>query len=77
MPSITPQESDKEEVKEGKGLKPWTLNKLLTNLPELLAEIKAGIHSYKLKTEIRQILYLLYQYDEINKTLYNNLIKLL
>ena len=69
MPSITPQESDKEEVKEGKGLKPWTVNKLLTNLPELLAQIKAGIHSYKLKTEIRQILYLLYQYYEINKTL--------
>ena len=42
MPSIPPQESDEEEVKE-----------------------------------IRQLLYLLYQNDEINKTLYNNLIKLL
>ena len=37
-----------EEVKEGKGL---------------LAQIKSGNNSYKLKNEIKQILYLLYQHD--------------
>ena len=33
--------SNKEEVKEGKGLKILTPNKLLTRLPMLLAQIKA------------------------------------
>ena len=50
-----------EKVKERKGLKIVTLNKLLTRLPVLLAQIKAGNNLYKLKKEIRQILYLLYQ----------------
>ena len=45
MPSL---EGD-EEVKEGKGLKILTPNKLLTRLPILLAQIKAGNNSYKLK----------------------------
>ena len=49
-----------EEVKEGKGLKILTPNKLLTRLPILLAQIKPGNNSYKLKNQIRQILYLLY-----------------
>ena len=38
MPSL---EGNKEEVKEGKGLKALTPNKLLTRLPILLAQIKA------------------------------------
>ena len=41
-----------------------TLNKLLTRLQILLAQIKAGNNSYKLKNEIRQILYLLYQHNK-------------
>ena len=49
--------------------------KLITGLPILLAQIKAGHNSYKLKNEIRQILYLLYQHDKITKKVYNNLIK--
>ena len=52
-------EGDEEEVKEGKGLKILTPNKLLTRLPVLLAQIKAGNYSGKLKNKIRQILYLL------------------
>ena len=56
---MPPLEGD--EVKEGKGFKNLTPNKLLTRLPILLAQIKAGNSSYKLKIEIRQILYLLYQ----------------
>ena len=46
-----------EEVKEGKGLKILTPNKLLTRLPILLAQIKAGNNSNKLKDEVTQILY--------------------
>ena len=35
----------------------WTPNKLLTRLPILLAQIKAGKNSCKLKNETRQMLY--------------------
>ena len=41
---------------EGKGLKILSLNKLLTTLSVLLAQVKAGNNSYKLKKEFRQIL---------------------
>ena len=63
-------------------LLPWQLratvpNKLLTKLPILLAQIKAENSSYKLKNEIRKILYLLYQHNKVTKKVYNNLIKTL
>ena len=48
-------------------LKILTPNKLLTSLPILLAQIKAGNNSYKLKNEIRQILYFLHQHNLITK----------
>ena len=64
---MPPLEGDDEEVKEGKTLKFLTPNKLLTRLPILLAQIKAGNNSYKLKNEINQILYLLYQHYKITK----------
>ena len=54
------REGDGEEGKERKALEILTPNKLLTRLPILLVQIKAGNISYKLKTEIRQIAYLLY-----------------
>ena len=59
---------------EGTGLKILTPNKLLTRIPILLAQIKAGNSSYKVRNEIRQIQYLLYQHIKINKSVYNNLI---
>ena len=40
---------DKEKLKEGKGLKRLTANKPLTKPPILLAQIKAGNNSCKLK----------------------------
>ena len=55
MPPL--EHDEEEEVKEGTGLKILTPSKLLSRLPALLAQIKAG---YTLKNEIRQILYLLY-----------------
>ena len=64
-----------KEVKERKGLKMLTPNKLLTRLPILLAQINAGNNSYKLKNEIRQIPYHLYQHNKTTKKVYNNLIK--
>ena len=64
VPSMPPLEKT--------GLKILTPNKLLTRLPILLAQIKAGNNSYKLKNEIRQILYLLFQHNKITKKVYNN-----
>ena len=72
---MLPLESDEEEVKERNRLKILTLDKLLARRPVLLAQIKVGNNSYKLKKEIRQILYLLYQHNEMTKTFCNNLIK--
>ena len=49
-------------------IKILTLNKLLTRLPVLLAQITAETNLYKLKNnKIRQILYLLYQQNKITK----------
>ena len=67
-------ERDKK-VKEGKGLKMLTQNKLLTRLPILLAQTKTDNYLDKLKNEIRQILYLLCQHNKITKNVFNNLIK--
>ena len=72
--NITVLERDKK-VKEGKGLKMLTQNKLLTRLPILLAQTKTDNYLDKLKNEIRQILYLLYQHNKITKNVFNNLIK--
>ena len=55
-----------EEVKAGKGLKSLIPNKLLTRLPILLVQIKAGNNLNKLRNEIRQKLYLLHQHNKIN-----------
>ena len=65
-PPMPPLKDDKEEIKEGKGLKILIPNKLLTRLPILLTQMKAGNISYKLKNEIRQILYLFCQHKKIN-----------
>ena len=62
-----------EEVREGKEIKNLTQNELLTILPILLAQLKAGNNSYKLKNEIRQTLYFLYQHNNITKAIYKNL----
>ena len=50
-------------------------NNLLTRLPMLLEQIKAGNNSYKVKTKIRQILYLLYQHQKITEKGDNKSIK--
>ena len=68
LSDMSPLEGD-EKVKEGKGLKILTPNKLLTRLPALLAQIKVGNNSYKLKMKYRimQISYLFCQHNKITK----------
>ena len=56
-------------------MKVVTLIKLVTRLSILLVQIKAGNISYKLRSEIRQTLYISYQHNKIPKTLYNILIE--
>ena len=63
---MPPLECD-DEVKEEKALEILTPSKLLTRLPILLTQIKAGNNSHKLKNEIRKMLYLLYQHNKIIK----------
>ena len=57
---------------EGEGFKILPPVELLTRLPVLLAQIKAGNNS---NNAIRQKLYLLYQHNKVTKNVYNNLIK--
>ena len=64
-----------DKATEEKRLKILTPSKPLTRLPVLLAQIKAGYNSCKIKNDIRQILYLLYQHKKIIQNFYNNLIK--
>ena len=51
MPSMALLEDLDDKVKAGKGLKILTQNQLLTRLHVLLAQVKAGNNSYKLKSE--------------------------
>ena len=51
--SMSLLEDNEEKVKEGKAIKILTQRKLITRLPVLLAQIKAGNNSNKLKSEIR------------------------
>ena len=46
---------------------------MITRLPILFAQLKAGNNSEKLKNEIRQLLYSLYRSKNLSKTIYNNL----
>ena len=56
-------------------LKILTPKQLLERLPIALAQVKAGNNSESLLNKIRQILYSLYQSEEITKKVYNNIIK--
>ena len=66
-----------EELKEqkGTGLKILIPKQLLQRLPIALAKVKSGNNSQNLLNEIRQIVYSLYQPKQLNKKVYNNIIK--
>ena len=57
---------------DGTGLKILTLKQMLQRLRIALTQVKAGNNSESLLNEIGQIVYSLYQ---INKKVYNNIIK--
>ena len=59
---------------QGQGLKILSPQQMITRLPILLAQLKAGNNSQKLKNEIRQFLYHLYRSKNLSKTIYNHLI---
>ena len=65
----------KQNETKGTGLKILTSKQMLQRLPIALAQLKAGNNSESLLSEIRQIVYSLYQSKEITKKVYNNIIK--
>ena len=60
-----------------KGLKTLTPKQMLSRLPIILAQLKAGNNSEKLKNEIRQLLYSLYRSKKLTKQLYKSLIDII
>ena len=75
MPELESQKSAEERRnQQGKGLKIPTPDQMLSRLPIILAQLKAGNNSQKLINEIRQLLYSLYRSKKLTKTIYNHLI---
>ena len=75
------EEAEKRQKKDqsakgiiGQGLKIMTPKQMITSLPILLAQLKAGNNSQKLKNEIRQIACSLYGSKNLSKKIYNHLI---
>ena len=66
-----------EQNQSEKGLKILTTNQMLSRLPILLAQLKAGNNSEKRKNEIRQIFYSLYRSKKLTKQLYKSLIDII
>ena len=60
-----------------KGFRTLTPNQMLSRLPISLAQLKAGNNSEKLKNEIRQILYSLYQSKKLTKNVYKSLVEII
>ena len=56
-----------------KGLKTLTPTQMLQRLPIALAQVKVGNTSKNLLNEIRQLIYSLYQPEELTKKVYNNI----
>ena len=65
----------KQNKTEGTGIKILTSKQMLQRLPIALAQVKAGNNSESLLNEIRQIVYSLYQSNEITKKVYNHIIE--
>ena len=69
----TPPLEDEKPI-GGKGLKIMTPKQMNGRLPILLAQLKAGNNSKKLKNEVRQMAYSLYSSKNLSKTAYNHLV---
>ena len=61
----------------GKGLKILTPDQMLSRLPITLAQLNAGNNSEKLKNEIRQSLFSLYQSKKLTKQICKSLIDII
>ena len=72
MNDMAPEEVARRQ--QGQGLKILTPQQMITRLPILLAQLKAGNNLQKHKNEIRQIVYSLYRSKNLSKTVYNHLI---
>ena len=73
--SMMSEAKAKAKATKGTGLKILTPKQMLQRLPIALAQVKAGNNSESLLNEIRQIVYSFYQSKQINKKIYNNIIK--
>ena len=62
-----------EQKQSGEGLKILTPNQMLSTLPIVLAQLKAGNNSEKLKNKIKQLLYSLYRSKKLTKQIYKSL----
>ena len=61
----------------GQRLKMLTSKLMLSRLPIILVQLRAGNNSQKPKHEIIQLLYSLYRSKKLTKTIYNNLINVI
>ena len=67
-------EKSARERQQGQGLKILTLQQMITTLPILLAQLKAGNNSQKLKNELRRLLFSLHGPKNLSKVIHNHLI---
>ena len=74
MPELETEGSAEQRKQQWQEVKILTPKQLITRLPILLAQLKAGNNSEKLTNEIRQLLYSLYRSKKLSKTIYNSLI---
>ena len=74
LADISLLDSDLGKDQKGSGVKVYTPSQLITRLPILMGQLKAGNNSIDLINEIRQIIYLLYRNNMISKHIYNHLI---
>ena len=65
----------RQDETKGMGLKILSPKQMLQGLPIALAQVKAGNNSESLLNEIRQIVYSLYQSNQITEKVYSNIIK--
>ena len=79
LDDMPPLESEKDAAQrqQGQGLKILTLKQMISRLPILLAQLKAGNNSQKLKMEIRQLLYSLYRSKNLSNTIHTSLMNTL
>ena len=71
---VSKESQEGKGANEGERIKVLTPSQMLKRLLIALAQVKAGNNSKSLLSEIRKIVYSLYQTKEITKKVYNNII---